>query len=408
MVAPALHEPAAVKAAPAAEAHRSFLGARHFPSLDGLRCLAILPVVWHHSTPRPLPGVLGRGPLGVDLFFAISGFLITTLLLREASTTGRISLSGFYARRSLRIFPLYFAVLGLYTLWAAFGLNGTPQRAHFFESLPFYATYTSNWLVDFAVPHPVLFAFSWSLATEEQFYMVWPWIMRAWRRWWIPVAFMVVALVLDQCADRGLLSQVLDSSGLLFRMIASIAAPICLGALLAHGLHHARSFGLLRVVLGWKASAPVALGVLAVLVCLPEPPLLGIHLAMAALVGACSLRTDHGLRRLLDARVLRYIGTISYGMYMLHISAIHVAKRVVPDTWGTVWVFLLGLILALGLSDLSYRLFERPFLRLRGRFRASPGGSVDPLRTKTSAVPQRDDASTPTPLVAARSQRTRG
>ena len=99
MVAPALHEPAAVKAAPAAEAHRSFLGARHFPSLDGLRCLAILPVVWHHSTPRPLPGVLGRGPLGVDLFFAISGFLITTLLLREASTTGRISLSGFYARR---------------------------------------------------------------------------------------------------------------------------------------------------------------------------------------------------------------------------------------------------------------------------------------------------------------------
>lgn len=370
MVASAL--PVSPKAARAATAHESFLAARHFPSLDGLRCLAILPVVWHHSTPRPLEGLLGRGPLGVDFFFAISGFLITTLLLREASSTGKISLSGFYARRGLRIFPLYYAVLGLYALWAGLGLEPTAQRAHFFDSLPFYATYTSNWFVDFEVPHPVLFAFSWSLATEEQFYLVWPWVMRAWRRWWIPVVFMVAALALDQSADHGLLSQVLDSGGLAFRMIASIAAPICLGALLAHGLHHPRSFSLLRPLLGSKASAPAALGTLAVLVCLPDPPLLGIHLAMTVLVGAATVRPDHGLRTVLDARPLRYVGTISYGMYMLHISGIHVAKRVVPEAWGTAGVFLVGLALTLVISDLSYRLFERRFLRLRNRFRPSP------------------------------------
>ena len=62
--------------------HAAWLALSHFPALDGLRCLSILPVIWHHSTPRPLEGALGRGPLGVDLFFAISGFLITTLLMR--------------------------------------------------------------------------------------------------------------------------------------------------------------------------------------------------------------------------------------------------------------------------------------------------------------------------------------
>src|SRR5678816_1344035 len=91
--------------------YRAYLGLERFPSLDGLRALSIVPVIWHHSTPRQLEGVLGKGPLGVHLFFAISGFLITTLLLRERRATGAISIAGFYARRSLRIFPLYYAVL---------------------------------------------------------------------------------------------------------------------------------------------------------------------------------------------------------------------------------------------------------------------------------------------------------
>ena len=371
MVAPTSAESEPRVIAPAnSVAHDGFLATRHFPSLDGLRCLAILPVVWHHSTTRPLEGLLGRGPLGVDLFFAISGFLITTLLLRESSATGRVSLTGFYARRSLRIFPLYFAVLAFYVLWAWFGLGDVPQRAHFFESLPWYATYTSNWLVDFAVPHPVLFAFSWSLATEEQFYLVWPWVMRAARRWWIPVLFMLVALAFDQSADYGILSRVIAPSALPFRMISSIAAPICLGALLAHGMHRARSFAVMRSLLGWKWSAPVALAVLVLLVSLPQPHLLAIHLCMTALIGACCIRPDHGLALVVDARPLRFVGTISYGMYMLHISAIAMARRVLPPSLsGATWVFLLSLGVTILIAHLSYRFFEMPFLKLRTRFR---------------------------------------
>ncbi|HEX7669003.1 MAG TPA: acyltransferase, partial [Polyangiaceae bacterium] len=166
----------------AGASHASFLAARRFPSLDGLRCLAILPVIWHHSTPRPLPGLFGRGPLGVHLFFAVSGFLITTLLVREKCCTDRSSpplshlaqLANFYARRSLRIFPLYYAVLLLYTLRALWFLPASPMRSHFFHNLPYFATYTANFLVNFDVPHKVIFGFSWSLSTEEQFYLLWP------------------------------------------------------------------------------------------------------------------------------------------------------------------------------------------------------------------------------------------
>src|SRR5690348_12751541 len=88
-------------------------GRPHYPSLDGLRCLAILPIVWHHSTTSDYEGVLGRGPLGVDLFFALSGFLITSLLLADER-----GLVAFWVRRSLRIFPLYYAVLGAFVVHA--------------------------------------------------------------------------------------------------------------------------------------------------------------------------------------------------------------------------------------------------------------------------------------------------
>src|SRR3954453_22226442 len=90
--------------------HASFLGQRRFASLNGLRCLAITEVIWHHASGRR-SGIMARGR-GVDLSFVISGFLIRTILIREFSKSGRIEVRRFYLRRTLRIFPLYFAVLG--------------------------------------------------------------------------------------------------------------------------------------------------------------------------------------------------------------------------------------------------------------------------------------------------------
>jgi len=151
--------------------HASFLAQRRFASLNGLRCLAILEVIWHHASGRRLDPS-GRG--GVDLWFAISGFLITTLLVREFSKTGKIGVLRFYARRTLRIFPLYFAALGGYVALVLLTKRGTPEGTAFMPHLPAFATYTSNWFVPLGDGQSTIFYFAWSLATQEQFYLLWP------------------------------------------------------------------------------------------------------------------------------------------------------------------------------------------------------------------------------------------
>jgi peptidoglycan/LPS O-acetylase OafA/YrhL len=327
-------------------------------------------VIWHHSTPGPLPGVLGKGPVGVDLFFAISGFLITTLMLREQSATGAVSIRRFYARRALRIFPLYYVVLGLYVARAWLLPAAAPERAHFFRSLPFWATYTANWFVDFGVPHPVLFAFGWSLATEEQFYLIWPWIVRRARGWRAPVGAALFLLAVDQSMEAGLFPGALPPGSLGRRMMASIASPILLGALLACALHWPRGFAVAARALGHRAGAPLLLLAVAGLLAVDGAPLLAVQLALALLVGACCVRADHGLRAVTDAAPVRWVGTVSYGMYLLHVSAITAAKRLLPAAWSvTPCVFALALVLTLAAAGASYRWFERPFLRLGDRFR---------------------------------------
>jgi peptidoglycan/LPS O-acetylase OafA/YrhL len=353
--------------------HSDYLGTRHFAALDGLRCLAIVPVIWHHSTPRPLPGFWGKGPAGVDLFFCISGFLITTLLLREKSGTGQIALANFYARRALRILPLYYAVLASYVVFALLLPASAPQRAHFFHTLPYYATFTANWFADFGVAYPVLFAFAWSLCVEEQFYAFWPWIVRSLSG---PAALLAMLALLgcDAATERGLLAGVLPSGSLPLRMITSFAAPIGLGAILALLLDMPWGFAQLVRVLGRAWSAPLSLVLVIALLAWPSAPLLGFQLALTALVGACVITEQHGLGRPLRARALSYVGRVSYGLYLLNLTAIGVVHRVFPGHASeSLFVFASSFPLALALAALSYRYLEAPLLRQRERFRPTPG-----------------------------------
>lgn len=337
----------------------AFRRTSYFGSLDGLRALSILPVVWHHATSGPVPGVLGRGPLGVDLFFAISGFLITTLLLREREKHGKVALAAFYARRSLRIFPLYYVVLGGFALHALLLRDAGPVRDHFLGSLPWYATYTSNWFVDNAVPHAVVFSFAWSLATEEQFYLGFPWLLRV-TRGVVPAAlFMSAVVVVDQAAERDWIA----AGPLAMRMLRSLATPIALGSLAALALR-TRLFRALDFVLGRRASSLVMLGLVACGAVVPWT-LFEVQLLMVGLVVACCLREDHWLAPALGARPLRHVGLVSYAMYLLNVPAIQLAKRAVPQPF----VFVLGLALSVAFATVAHALLERPLMRLRARFR---------------------------------------
>ena len=352
--------------------HGRYLATTRFPSLDGLRCLAIVPVFWHHCTTGPLAGILGRGPLGVDLFFAISGFLITTLLLRERDATGRVAAGAFYARRALRIFPLYYGVLLLYAVNAGFFMPHGEQRAHFLRSLPFFATYTTNWFVDFAVAHPVSFAFAWSLAAEEQFYTVWPWVVGVRRGrvgWLLPMLVSLTLLALDQGVEHGLWTEALAPGSLARRVAGSIASPICMGALLAVVLHAPLGFAVVGRLLGARGSALVLFVALFACGGMDGVPLWLAQGVMTLLVGACAVRLDHGVAWLTDARPVRWVGTVSYGMYLFHVALITGARRVLPDALSTPGsVFALVLPVTVGAASLSYVWIERPLLRLRKRF----------------------------------------
>jgi peptidoglycan/LPS O-acetylase OafA/YrhL len=346
-----------------ASAHERYLAQRHFGSLDGLRCLSILPVIWHHATPFPLPGIWGKGPAGVDLFFCISGFLITTLLLREKARTGKIALGAFYLRRSLRILPLYYAVLLSYVAFALWLSPALPQRAHFFRTLPLYASFTANWFADFDVPHPILFAFAWSLCIEEQFYAFWPWLVR-----WCSARGALLAMcgliVVDYFAERSALV------GYPFRIVTSFAAPIGFGAVLALLLSERSTFEALFRVLGRAWSAPLALFAVLALLIWPGAPLLAFQASLAALVGASVVVEHHGLSWLLRARAVSYVGTVSYGLYLLNSTAVGLVRRAFPAHASAAgFVFFLSLPLALALAALSQRYFEAPFLRQRERFR---------------------------------------
>jgi peptidoglycan/LPS O-acetylase OafA/YrhL len=338
-----------------------FREAKYFPLLDGLRAISILGVIWHHAGGTHLTtGALSRGHHGVSLFFVISGFLITTLLLREKAVAGTISLRKFYLRRALRIFPLYYAVLALYVVMVAFVERGSVAGAEFMRNLPFFATYTSNWFVKLGRERTI-FYFAWSLATEEQFYLVWPWIVfyagRRFRSFFFAAAWAAVL---------------------------GISVPIGLGCLAALIVDDDRTARPALAVAGRKWSGAIGAAVTLALLSWDRAPALALYLSMAFWVTASAVRAEQPLAWVLGNRALRHIGTISYGMYLLHMFALNGARRVVGAHDGAS-VFLLALALSVLAATASHRYFELPFLRLKAQLAERPDGPRGPASVPTMA-----------------------
>jgi peptidoglycan/LPS O-acetylase OafA/YrhL len=354
----------------AANAPEEFYGRRYFPFLDGLRTLSIVPVVWHHSTPHTYEGVLGRGATGVDLFFAISGFLITTLLLRERGRHGAIRLGAFFVRRAFRIFPLYFLVLFLnwgYAVWIRPELDSS-QR--FLERLPYYATYTANWLRPETLASPSLFVFAWSLCTEEQFYLYWAPVLRWVKRLrWAFVAMSLLVLA-DLAVERAPL-HVLRGIPIPLRIaVTSFATPIGLGALVAMAAHHPRFGPKFVAVARSPGVAPSSLLLVVGMVAVPWAPLAAFHAALALLVLAYAVHPQGRTPSLLEHPFFAYVGRVSYGIYLWHVAVIGGLKWALPSLQLRPFLlFSCALPLSILAAAVSYRSFEMPFLLLARRFR---------------------------------------
>src|SRR5260221_8579561 len=158
-------------------------GHRHdyIPAFDGLRAIAILPVVLLHVGVNTLPDgnllyELTRGWYGVDLFFVLSGFLITWILLAEMDETGTIDITGFYGRRFLRLSPAYVSMLAGMLIGAAILEPSALARVP--QVLPAIVTYTYNYQIAAGGAHVDALVVVWSLCIEEQFYLIWPWVLR--------------------------------------------------------------------------------------------------------------------------------------------------------------------------------------------------------------------------------------
>ncbi len=346
-------------------AHQSFLRTKTFGALDGLRAIAILAVVLYHVL-EARQGLIGRFYLSVSLFFAISGFLITTLLLRERAKTGSISLKGFYARRSLRIFPLYYAVTFLYIVLVFFLEKDPLVRGAFFDNVPYYLTYTSNWFIPLEEGR-IIFYFAWSMATEEQFYLMWPFVVRAFKSAWGPVVFMSGLLGLGLFAHWGVTTGYLDTTHLWVRILASVSISICMGCLAAYLTHYPKTFEWTWKVLGQAWSVPVVVLLVSVAIYRYDTPLWLSSLLLTVMVVAMCIRPNHVLAPLVDHAWLRYMGSITYGIYLLHMISLNIVRRVVPFHNEAVY-YVLTLALSIGLATLSYRYFETPFLKLKDRF----------------------------------------
>ena len=342
---------------------------RHIAGLDGLRAIAVGAVILYHLTPGALPG----GYIGVDIFFVISGFLITGLLIGQREESGRIRLGTFWKRRARRLLPAL-ALLVLVCGSAAL-LVGGDVLVHLGRQILGAATFSSNWVAigsgqsyfDSTVPD--LFRNLWSLAVEEQFYLAWPLVVLAIAL--IPsrrVRMLAVAVIATGSAvAMALLSLSGGDATRVYYGTDTHSFGLAIGAVLALGAFP-RLHRLFAIV---GALAVAALVVAAFLLPADSPATYRGGLVAVALLTAITIAgaTVEGswLGRVLDARPLRWVGRRSYGLYLWHWPVFVLVIAATPglDHTGTGGWELGGIALVTTVvaAEVSYRFVERPVRR---------------------------------------------
>jgi len=359
---------------------RDVTAATHLPALDGLRAVAIGGVMVFHYGLLPF----GFAKLGVSLFFVLSGFLITLLMLREHEATGTVSLKRFYARRALRIFPAYYVFLAVAFGWMAFHGDAVPG-ALVLVSVFYVLNYAqaSGSFRQTPVSH------CWSLAIEEQFYLLWPFMLRtAWRRQ-MPVRALIAGVIVAICIWRTILAAADVGRGYYYFAFDTRFDTLLIGCALAVCARDEWTQRAARVVSFGPLAPLVTLGLLVLAQIMPYDLFrltLGNSveaLLLAVLLVQGLMLHQHALWRWLNWPVVRYLGTISYPLYLYHQLSGPIVDSLGQPRWAV--HLMLQVVLAVALAVTSYHVVEQPFLRLKLRLAARTSRPMAPVLSEAAA-----------------------
>lgn len=363
----------------------------HLPAIQGVRAVAVALVVSFHAWPGAVPG----GFVGVDVFFVISGFLITRLLLRELRQAGRIDYLQFYSRRIRRLLPALTVVVAA-VLAASWLLEAPLERKMLTSSAVASLVYLSNfwfahqatdYLADGAHSNPLLH--TWSLSVEEQFYLVWPVLLAfAWRSWRRGAGCPRLAYAL---AGASLLSFALCLALVgISRPWAFFGSPnraweFGVGALLALRVGGARDVGKAAMALQWAALVAVLSTGLLYSSATSYPgwaTLLPVG-ATGLLLAGVEAGTPGALPRLLSTWPLRWLGDLSYSWYLWHWPVLTVTRELLGYSSGG--AILAAVLLSLALAWVTHVLVENP-IRFSRRLAGRPAFSLLVAATMTLSL----------------------
>ena len=355
-------------------------GIQYIPAIDGLRALAVIAVMFYHLGFSWIPG----GFLGVDLFFVISGYVITRLLLDSIAQSGGLDLRGFYIARARRLLPaLLFTVV---TTTIAIGIWAPDTIKRFVTDMPFALTGTMNWWLvareqDYfeSIGRPPLLQHTWSLAVEAQFYLVWPlilyFILKRLGKNRIPFAALLIAaasgitlLIVSLSLDASSSS---DVSHIYFGTDTHSIGLFLGAALAVSWIPQNFTTTLTKQAQNFIDGVGVFgfIGILATFLFINEsdPTLYKIAFPLAAIFGAAIIMSVvHPASRfapVLENPVLLWIGQRSYAIYLWHWIIFQVTRPTV-DLAGQTWaLYSLRILIVFALADISLRYVEIPIRR---------------------------------------------
>ena len=360
-----------------ARSYADYVGRPHLGELDGVRGVAVILVIAVHAKGEYFLPLSGH--LGVMYFFVLSGFLITTLALREERKLGRLSLAAFYVRRTFRIFPLYYLCLALYAALVFVKPDLAEWRGIMREYWPGYVLYYQEFVREWTGGR-MPFIQSWTLGIEEKFYLIWPLvgfvvlrgcgtILRA-----IAVGLGIVGFIAVPLALK-------DTSWSVLGVCLEPYASLLIGCLLAILLENPRSYAVAaRLCPPWL---PVTLSAAIVALQFTALPAKengyefaferGFAVVIAVWFAALLIR-DGAIQRCLRSRPMAFLGRMSYGMYLIHLIAlfpVHWVAAKIPNATAVAWFVWIGGIVAsvIGAYILSLTV-EQPMIRLGKRLSA--------------------------------------